>query len=77
MDALKQKLSEHERLMTWALLLAIVVDAYFDLGIDLEHWAMMLGVSGSFAVSRGLAKRGASAVLPAVEKLAETESKDE
>ena len=60
--------------MTWAMLVAIVVDAYFDLGIDLEHWAMMIGAQGTFAVSRGLAKRGATAALPAVEKLAETES---
>ncbi len=64
MADLKRKLGEHERLMTWVLLIGIFVDAYFDLGIDWQHWVMALGLQGTFNISRGMAKRGAVRALP-------------
>lgn len=62
------KWTEREWLLTIALTIALVVDAVFSLGIDFAHWAGLIGVSGSFTVSRGLAKRGAARALPLLER---------
>ena len=70
-QAQKPKWREREWWLTILLTIGIFVDAYFDLGIDFEHWVLMLGADGAFVVSRGLAKSKAKEVGPVLERIAE------
>lgn len=62
------KLKEREFLLTLAIAAVIVANALFDLGIDIQHLLGLVGLGGLYGVSRGLAKQGATAALPATER---------
>lgn len=61
------KLKEREYLMTIGVAVLIVANAVLELGIDIEHLLALVGATGTFAVSRGLAKQGAQKALPPIE----------
>jgi len=70
-----EKLKEREFLLTLLIAGVIVADAAFKWGLDIQHMLGLVGASGSFAVSRGLAKQGAQKALPALEAAKEVAEK--